>query len=390
MNKISQLSTAPMSQINISPSGENLTIEQVMQYQVLIEEGYLYAIQEIVLEADILDDLRNELNKKYNIKEYDYKSISRSYEIWKCNEFNMDVVWDSDNIYLNVFCKTQEINAELFQILVKYESDSNTIDLFMDNYYINNNHLDTHLKIYKKNDFSYANKLYYPYIKTDIMFKQLFTNKENILILCGIPGTGKTSLTSQLMKYSLENVDILPYKKSLDISERFIKVAYIKSTEILAMDEFWRTLSSKQYDIVILDDLDYFLTARDQEIQTGEDVERNKFLSQFLSFTDGIEQNKTKFVITTNQTFKDIDSALLRKGRLFDILELRELTNKEALNIWLDAGLPKKLFMFEGAVLQADLGSEIEKHLNEDVKIEKYLTDKSISKIKKFTKKIGF
>jgi len=100
VNKISQLSTAPMSQINISPSGENLTIEQVMQYQ----EGYLYAIQEIVLEADILDDLRNELNKKYNIKEYDYKSISRSYEIWKCNEFNMDVVWDSDNIYLNVFC----------------------------------------------------------------------------------------------------------------------------------------------------------------------------------------------------------------------------------------------------------------------------------------------
>jgi len=142
--------------------------------------------------------------------------------------------------------------------------------------------------------------------------------------------------------------------------------------------------------LTLNDDLDYFLTSRNEELQTSDDAEKNKFLSQFLSFTDGIEQNETKFIITTNQPFDDIDDALLRKGRLFDILELRKLTNEEALNVWTSAGLLKEKFIFAGDVLQADLGSEIEKHLNKEIKIEQYLLEDNISKIKKFNKKIGF
>jgi hypothetical protein len=60
---------------------------------------------------------------------------------------------------------------------------------------------------------------------------------------------------------------------------------------------------------------------------------------------------------------EDIDTAVLRKGRTFDILELRPLKRAEALNIWLSEDLTEdefnKEFESSSTVLQADLGSTI-------------------------------
>jgi len=39
-----------------------------------------------------------------------------------------------------------------------------------------------------------------------------------------------------------------------------------------------------------------------------------------LSFTDGIVPTHTKFIITSNKIDSDIDPALRREGRMFDIL----------------------------------------------------------------------
>ena len=99
---------------------------------------------------------------------------------------------------------------------------------------------------------------------------------------------------------------------------------------------------------------------------TSDDAKKNAFLNQLLSFTDGVQKNKTKFIITTNQHFDDVDTALLRKGRLFDILEFRKLTNSEALKIWLEQELKEEEFnkLFTDDVLQSDLGSEISKRKN--------------------------
>jgi SpoVK/Ycf46/Vps4 family AAA+-type ATPase len=377
------------SQVTISPNGENLSIEEVFYYQTLVDDGYVFPIAEVRLESFNFEKIKTDLIKKYNIEIFKYHSDDNKFEVWKCEEFHITIVKEIKNTYINSFCKSEEDKEKLFKIIQNYEPKSDDITLYMDNYFVDAGRLNSTMKLYSEEDFKYTNELFYPYIYTDIMFKQLFSHNENILILCGEPGTGKTSLGAQLLDYSMKNMDLMDRRED-GIFEDGIQAAYIKSTEVLAMDEFWRTLASKEYDLVFLDDLDYFLTSRDQEIQTNEDAVKNKFLSQFLSFTDGIEQNKTKFVITTNQPFDDIDDALLRKGRLFDILELRRLTNDEALTVWVDSGLSEKEFIFDGDVLQADLGSEIEKHLNKEVKIETYLSDESISKLKKFNKKLGF
>jgi DNA replication protein DnaC len=377
--------------LTLTANGENLTIEGAITYQRLFEEGYNYPISEIALESENKDVLFTKLNK-YECKLFTFASKNSNHQILKSENFVMDLITDNKNLYVSVLCDSLETSEDVHKILMSLEPATADIELYMNNYYLNlNKSLDANLKVFKYSDFASTNNLFYPYIKTDSMFKQLYTNKENIMILCGEPGTGKTSLISQLFKFTLENPEyLIRNEEDEHIDGDYIQVAYVKSTEVLANDEFWRTLATKGYDLVVLDDLDYFLTSRDQEIQTNEDAERNKFLSQFLSFTDGIEKNTTNFIITTNQPFEDIDSALLRKGRLFDILELRQLTNEEALIIWKNAGLSEDTFLFEGNVLQADLGSEIEKHLNKDVEIEEYLLDSSVSKLKRFTKKIGF
>ena len=177
-----------------------------------------------------------------------------------------------------------------------------------------------------------------------------------------------------------------------------VKVAYIKNEDILSQDIFWNILQEDEYNLVFLDDLDYSLLPRTQNISTSEDIQKNKFISNLLSFTDGIfdSGNKTKFIITTNKEVGDIDTAVLRKGRTFDILQLRELKNEEAKKIWLNNGLEEEIFndKFPDGVLQADLGTTIsieKKALAKKVSLKPYIKEDGISLYTKtkIGKKIG-
>jgi DNA replication protein DnaC len=267
-----------------------------------------------------------------------------------------------------------------------------------------------------KDDFSYNSLDYYPFLNTQEMFKQYMLSDSNILLLCGTPGTGKTKLGDAFMQHLLEVTDIeIGNKKqtvdtyendgveySMDIitqESEGVKVAYVKNEEILADDIFWNMLREEEYHLVFLDDLDYSLLPRTQNISTSEDIQKNKFISNLLSFTDGIFEsgNKTKFIVTTNKEVKDIDTAVLRKGRTFDILELRELKHEEAAEIWIGKGLDLDNFneeFKEQKVLQADLGSAISMALKAkatNIDLKPYILEEGISLYSrvKNPKKIG-
>lgn len=204
-----------------------------------------------------------------------------------------------------------------------------------------------------------------------------------------------TKFANCLFKHLMENPSNIPYDKMENIpelEEQHFNICYVKSTDILSMDEFWRGLQKELPDFVVLDDLDYMLTKRDSEVMTSDDAKKNAFLNQLLSFTDGVQKNKTKFIITTNQHFEDVDTALLRKGRLFDILEFRKLKNDEALTIWLSEDLKEEEFrkIFAGDVSQADLGSEIAKRKNKRIKntVSSYLKEQDISKVQRKSKRM--
>lgn len=212
-----------------------------------------------------------------------------------------------------------------------------------------------------------------------------------------------TKLGDAFMKFLLETTEIKESKKKSKMEETYddiivevdiitqesegVKVAYIKNEEILSQDIFWNILQEDEYNLVFLDDLDYSLLPRTQNISTSEDIQKNKFISNLLSFTDGVFDagNKTKIIITTNKEVGDIDTAVLRKGRTFDILQLRPLKNQEAKKIWeindLDGNIFEENFGFED-VLQADLGSliTITKRAKENnIELKPYISEENIS-----------
>jgi len=233
---------------------------------------------------------------------------------------------------LAFFSKELPILEEMIKLFQSFKEDEEENFVIFQSMYatpqglqVDNSHLN--LEAYDK-----ETKNYYPYIDTDELFKQFITSKNNILILSGEKGLGKTKMINLYIKYLLNNIELINSKPDLLQEGNAVRVLYIKNEDLLARDDLWVKLNTEQYDVVVLDDLDYFLTSRKNADMTELGQNQSKFISQLLSFSDGVINNNTKFVITTNNV-SDIDDALLRPGRCFDILRMRALHKKEALQI---------------------------------------------------------
>jgi len=380
----------------VSNDNTDVSIEEVLTIESYEKEGYKIPSGEFFIEASELQNVLNLVKSKPNARVFDFCNIDNISYVIKTDKHVTNIGGNKHGLYITSYSKTLEYAEELYNELKHFNPPSEENEVEFHTFLKTSSTIDVKKSFFNAEAYADINDKYYPYININVLFEQFFGNKESILICCGEPGVGKSKLSTHALKYCLANIKSLPNKQNIEISEDeyiSVSVAYVKSTEILADDTFWYMLGENSYDLVILDDLDFFLTSRNNEVNTREDELKNAFVSHLLSFTDGVKDNKTKFIITSNQPFEGIDEALLRKGRLFDILELRKLTKKEALEIWKSEGLKESEFKkckFSDTVLQADLGSEIQKHLNTKIKIRPYLLESNISKMGKQYKKLGF
>jgi DNA replication protein DnaC len=382
---------------NIGHQPDELSVEEALICYTDMEDGFKFSINDIFFKPDEFKTFMNELSLKYGkpIK-YDYsKTKNNVFHKYNSDKFRIYVRGNSTELVISIYTISEKINSEIWKIYLDNAVEEDDVELYMTSYYMNGNNLDESSKTIKLKELDYISNKYYPYIDSDLMFDQFFTGSENILLVVGEPGLGKSKLSTMALKHAFNNVSTLPYDKIVEnpgLEYQYISVGYVKSIDVLSNDGFWRKITSIKHDFIIIDDLDYMLTKRDAELQTSEDTAKNAFLNQFLSFTDGVEKHKTKFIITTNQTYDDIDSALLRKGRLFDILELRRLDRAEGLSIWLENNLKESEFneiFTTHEILPADIGSEIAKRLNTRISSNTlpYLRENGISKIEKASRK---
>lgn len=388
------------SKLVVTHNWEELSIDEAVMAQIDIKEGYIHSLTDITIKTSQYKDFLKDLKKICDITEYDYaRNKNALYYKLQGDKIKGYIRGNSVDLFCGFYAVDEKTCNDIWKIYLKYNEDENDVDLFMHSYFMNGGQLDHSSAQMDPDELAYISEKYYPYIDTQIMFDQFFTGAENILLLVGEPGLGKSKMSTMALKHAYNNPDKLPYDK-LEINpaleNQFVSIVYVKSTDVLVNDKFWRDMSKIQADICIIDDLDYMLTKRDSEVMSIDDAKKNDFLNQFLSFTDGVEKTKTKFIITTNQKYNDIDAALLRKGRLFDILELRPLDQHEAIEIWKDNGLTDTEFhqiFHTHEILPADLGSEINKRLNKRIEAPtaSYLKEDGISKVEKAArvKKIG-
>jgi hypothetical protein len=150
----------------------------------------------------------------------------------------------------------------------------------------------------------------YPWIDpsyTDIgdYIDEYIDSDASVLILIGPPGTGKTSLIKNLIQRRTANA----------------KVAY--DPAIMQGDSFFAEFIGDDSKFLIMEDADEFLRSRE---------DGNSMMHKFLNVSDGlISAADKKLVFSTNlPNISDIDSALMRTGRCFDVLQFRELNRVEA------------------------------------------------------------
>lgn len=148
----------------------------------------------------------------------------------------------------------------------------------------------------------------YPWLgdSTENFTKKFMESSSAILVLIGPPGTGKTTLIKEIVGHSGS------------------KVMVTYDTKLLFTDGFFMNfLSDENCGLLVLEDADTILESR---------RDGNTMMHKFLNASDGLVsiENK-KIIFSTNlPSIRDIDPALLRKGRCFGVVNSRTLSFEEA------------------------------------------------------------
>lgn len=150
----------------------------------------------------------------------------------------------------------------------------------------------------------------------DAMNDVIRSDKAGLIMLYGIPGTGKTSLVKTLIN------------DNRDTDFIFVDTSVCES---ISDGLFLDFLQEHKNSVIVFEDCEKLLFSRDEMV--------NESIGTILNLTDGIiaESMKIKFICTFNCDLAKVDTALLRKGRLSIGYEFKKLTLEKTKAIYPDA-----------------------------------------------------
>jgi hypothetical protein len=151
----------------------------------------------------------------------------------------------------------------------------------------------------------------YPFLEDETVeeyYDRYMNSSASILLLIGPPGTGKTTFIRGLLHYTGKNA-LVTYDEKL-----------------LEKDYVFARFLEDDANFMIIEDADNFIISR---------KEGNTMMHRFLNVGDGLVGVKgKKLIFSTNlPSIDDIDSALIRPGRCFDILHFDNYSEEQAKNI---------------------------------------------------------
>ena len=153
----------------------------------------------------------------------------------------------------------------------------------------------------------------YPELKAGVSaFIEAFLDApETVLVLQGPPGTGKTRLIRAILG---------------EMSRREggqAHALYTGDMKALESDEIYVKFITGGHDAFVVEDADHLLKPR---------ADGNEHLHRFLTIADGVVRSQgRKIIFSTNlPNIGDLDDALIRPGRCFARVHVRNLTGAEA------------------------------------------------------------
>ena len=163
------------------------------------------------------------------------------------------------------------------------------------------------------------------FIKEDEKIKEFIKedDKSGLIILHGDKGTGKSSYIKHL-------VNKFPERKFVYVPSSFIT--------LLGEPAFGSFLISLNNHVIVLEDCENAI--KDRKTSSSASA-----VSLLLNMTDGILSDDLgiKFICTFNDDMKNIDSALLRKGRLISKYEFKALSIEKTQTLLNERGVTEKI-----------------------------------------------
>ena len=195
----------------------------------------------------------------------------------------------------------------LYKFYVAPEEEKNNLyKIFQDNtgFHLNKGHIkevkDFNIELQYNDDFPHEDEKIRKFIEDD--------DRSGLVILHGEKGTGKTTYIRNLI--------------TSNTGKRFVFVSP-DMVQLLGQPAFTTFLNSLTNHIIILEDCENAIRDRKNTLGTSASA-----VSVLLNMSDGLlaDDLGIKFICTFNEDIKDIDSALLRKGRLVSKYEFKPLT----------------------------------------------------------------
>jgi hypothetical protein len=220
------------------------------------------------------------------------------------------------SIYTNNDINREKCINELKEFFNKYNKINKKV--FIKYYYISNDNEEIYKFEDTMKDIIYQES--YPFINNMNEFVDAYIKSdESLLFLYGLPGTGKSRFIRYIMQKMMDEYSTNDYS---------LEVLYTAEEEVLHRTNiFVDYINNNNKNLLVLEDMDSTFISRSKD-------NNNQIMSKFLSTSDGIIQTipQKKMIFSSNiQNLSDVDEALLRRGRCFDVIEFRKLTIDESL-----------------------------------------------------------
>lgn len=242
---------------------------------------------------------------------------------------NTCVIWNDEVMirFSGEFMSRRTINKRYDEdILIegrksKVEEIVNSFDTFFKDKFVSDHH-SVELVMQGQHGLEYAslpvknNQHFYPELYPSLgddpigFIEGFLASKANVLILMGEAGMGKSALINEIILTAKRRTQVV-YDKEI-MGNDVLYTAFIK--QALREDG----------GVMVMEDADNVLSDRI--------ISNNNTMAKLLNLSDGIiDTSGAKFIFTANiKELSDIDHALTRPGRCYDIVRFTPLTYKQA------------------------------------------------------------